>query len=216
MKPYYPAILTLAVLLPVRLADSASRKHSEMLLEKARLQQAWDERTPPFHIKAEVVVTGANSTSAQGFYNFDWISTTRWREEIRFANYQRLRVRDAQGYWQKSTLDYQPMLIYQLSGMLHLKDVLRVRSTQNLGKVKTRETAGVRQRCVAVNWVQSTDRVLCFADTDGTLTSIEYPQNNDEAPAPISRIEFGGFHPIGSKLVPFEIRAFEGEPSSQR
>jgi len=211
MKPSFPVILVLAASFfsPIARCASEEAADPERLLSKARSQQVWDERTPPLRIKAELGVGGANGTTAQGDYIFDWVSPTEWREEIKFANYERLRVRDAKGYWQKSTLDYQPMLVYELSGMLHVKDVLRVRSVQTLGKVKSREKDGVRQSCVAVNWAKATDRVLCFDESNDTLISIEYPQNDRSAPPPISRIEFGAFHSVGAKLVPFEIRAFK-------
>ncbi len=212
MKPSVPVILVLAALFFSPIARCASKEEAanpETWVTKARSQQVWDERTPALHIKAELGVTGINGTTAQGDYIFDWVSPTEWREEIKFANYERLRVRDANGYWQKSTLDYQPMLVYELSGMLHVKDVLRVRSVQTLGKVKSREKNGVRQSCVAVNWAKATDRVLCFDESNGALIGIEYPQNDRQAPPPISRIEFGAFHSVGAKLVPFEIRAFK-------
>ena len=210
MKRNFSSILVLAALSFSPVARCASKKepaNPETLVTKARLQQVWDEQTPPLRIKAELGVAGTNSTTAQGNYIFDWVSPTEWREEIKFANYERLRVRDAKGYWQKSTLDFQPMLVYELSGILHVKDVLRVRSVQALGKVKNRERDGVRESCVAVNWAKATDRVLCFDDSNGALISIEYPQNDRQAPPPISRIQFGAFRSVAGKLVPFEVRA---------
>jgi len=213
MKPNFPVILVLAAAFfsPVA-APRASREepaNPETLVAKARSQEVWDGQTPPLQIKAELGVAGADGNSAQGNYVFDWVSPTQWREEIKFANYERLRVRDAKGYWQKSTLDFQPMLIIEFSGMLHIKDVLKVRSVQALGKVKRREINGVRQSCVAVNWAKATDRVLCFDESNGALVGIEYPQNERQAPPPVTRIEFGSFRSVGGKLVPSEIRAFK-------
>jgi len=178
-------------------------------VRKARSLQVWDARTPPLRVKAELGVASVGGTTAQGNYTFNWVSPTEWREEIKFANYARLRVRDVKGYWQKSTLDFQPMLVYELSGMLHVKDVLRVRSVQTLGKGECREKDGVRQSCVAVNWAKATDRVLCFDESNGALIGIEYPQNDRQATPPISRIEFGAFRSVGGKLVPFEVRALK-------
>jgi hypothetical protein len=212
MKPNFSVIVVLAAMFFSPVAHCASKEESanpDTLVTKARSQQVWDERTPPLHIKAELGVAGNDGSTAQGNYIFDWVSPTEWREEIKFANYERLRVRDAKGYWQKSTLDFQPMLVYQLSGMLHVKDVLKIRSVQALGKVKSREKDGVRQSCMAVNWAKATDRVLCFDDSNGALIGIEYPQNDRQAPPPISRIEFGAFRSVGGKLVPSEVRALK-------
>src|SRR5258708_7207319 len=180
---------------------------SEALISRARLQQLWAEGTPPMKMRAEIQVAGANGTTAQGDYALDWVSPAQWREQIHFANFERLRVGVPKGYWQKGTLDYQPALIYQLSGLLYLKSVLRVRTTQTLSKIKRQEKDGVRQKCVEVKWVKAVDRVLCFDDTSGTLISIDYPQGEHQAAPGISRIEFGDFSSAGGKLVPYEIRA---------
>lgn len=208
MKTSYAVVLALVTLFLSPIARCASKgvaANPETLIAKARSQQLWDEQTPPLHMKAKIEVANADGTSAQGDYTFDWVAPTEWREEIKFANYQRLRVRDTKGYWQKSTLDFQPMLIYELSGMLHVKDVLKVRSVQTLGRLKNREKDGVRQTCTAVNWPRATDRVLCFDESTGAMTSAEYPEDRP-APTPFSRIEYGAFHSVGAKLVPFEIR----------
>src|SRR5260370_38893282 len=71
---------------------------SDALISRARLQQQWAEGTPPMKVRAEIQVAGANATTAQGDYTLDWVSPAQWREQIHFANYERLRVGDAKGY----------------------------------------------------------------------------------------------------------------------
>src|SRR3981081_1757629 len=85
---------------------------SDALISRARFQQLWDEGTPPMQMRAELEVAGADGTMSRGDYTLEWVSPSQWREQIHFANYERLRVRDANGYWQKGTLDYQPALTY--------------------------------------------------------------------------------------------------------
>jgi hypothetical protein len=43
-----------------------------------------------------------------GQYVVTWISSSRWKEELEIANYKRLRVHTSKGYWQQSTLSFQP------------------------------------------------------------------------------------------------------------
>jgi len=64
----------------------------------------------------------------------------------RNSNYKRLRVHDAKGYWQQSTLKFQPEIIFQLDTLLDLKAVFRLAEKQVLGKVKSRDKDGVRQK----------------------------------------------------------------------
>ena len=182
----------------------------ETLVARARSQQLWDEGTPPLKMRAEIQFAGPSGDLAQGDYTYDWVSPSQWREQIHFANFDRLRIRDARGYWQKSTLDYQPALIFYLSGLINLKPVLRLVATQTLGKIKSHEKDGVRQECVEVKWPKAVDRILCFDEANGALVRIEYPQAEVATPG-ITRIEFSDFHTVGGKLIPYKIQSFKNK-----
>lgn len=181
----------------------------EALISRARLQEIWTEGTPRMLMRAKVQVSDAKGTLAYGDYTLNWVSPSQWREEIRFGNYERLRVRDAKGYWQTSGLGYQPEIIFQLDRMLHLKDAFTVGSKQRLGKIRNREFAGVRQKCTEVKWTKGTDRTMCFDEASGALASVEYPTGENQNPPEMSRIEYGAFSVVGGKLVPHEIRALK-------
>jgi TonB family protein len=184
----------------------------DALIARARLQEEiWTEGTPPMLMRAEIQVSDAQGAPVHGDYTLDWVSPTQWREQIRFGNYERLRVRDAKGYWQKSGLSYQPEIIFQLDTILHIKNALWVGSKQTLGKVRNREKAGVRQKCTEVKWALGTQRVMCFDETNGALLSVEYPRAENQKPPEISRIEYGAFNTVGGKLVPYEIRALKDQ-----
>jgi TonB family protein len=190
-------------------SSSSDTDGPEALLSRARTQEAiWAEGTPPMMMRADIQISDAKGNPVHGGYTLEWVSPSRWREEIRFGDYDRLRVREATGYWQKSGLSYQPEIIFQLDTMLHLKDALRLRLKQSFGKAKTHEVAGVRQKCAEVKWAKGTDRIMCFDEASGTLVSIEYPQGANQNPPEITRIEYGAFNAVAGKLVPYEIRAF--------
>jgi len=181
----------------------------EALISRARLQEIWTEGTPPMLMRASVQVVDAKGALAYGDYTLHWVSPTQWREDIRFGNYERLRVRAAKGYWQTTGLSYQPEIIFQLDRMVHLKDAFTVGSKQRLGKIRNREFAGVGQKCTEVKWTRGTDRTMCFDEASGTLASIEYPRGENQNPPEVSRIEYGVFNVVGGKLVPHEIRALK-------
>jgi TonB family protein len=180
----------------------------EALISRARLQEEiWTKGMPPMMMQAELQFSDAQGSLVHGDYTLDWVSPSQWREVIRFGNYERLRVHDAKGYWQKNGLNYQPEVIFQLESMLHLRDALKVKSKQILGKVRTREKDGVRQQCTEVKWAKGTDRIMCFDQASGALVSTEYPRGENQNPPEVSRIEYGAFKTVGGKLVPYEIRA---------
>lgn len=131
------------------------------------------------------------------------------REELRFPNYERVRVHNEKDYWQKSGLDFQPKIILQLdAAMLNPKLVLKVRAKQSLGKVRSHGKDGIRDKCIEVKSKTSTDKILCFDEGSGNLVGVEYSKNDNESPPEITRVAYGAFHDVGEKHVPFEIRAF--------
>lgn len=182
----------------------------EALISRARLQEEmWTEGTPPMSMRAELQLLDAKGRIISGDYTFDWVSTSQWRESVKIENYERLRVRDAKGYWQQSSVSYQPEIIFQLDLLLHLKEALKRQSKQTFSKVKKREKGGAREECTEVKWQTITDRILCFGEANGALASIDYPRGDSPNPREISRIEYSAFKPVEGKLVPFEIRALQ-------
>lgn len=159
-------------------------------------------------MRAEIQVPDAKGSLIDGDYTLNWASPSHWREEIRFSNYERLRVYDTNGYWQRSSLSYQPEVIFQLDELLDLKEVLTVQSKQTLGDVKKRGKEGARQECTEVKSPQRTDRIMCFDETTGGLASVEYPKAERQNPPEISRIEYSAFNAVNGKLIPYETRAF--------
>ncbi len=195
---------------PAWSADKEEPASPEELISRARSQEEiWAQGTPPMSMRAELQVFDAKGTPVHGDYSLDWVSPSKWREEIRFGKYERLRVRDAKGYWQTSGLSYQPEIIFQLDTLVHIKDAFKVRSKQSLGKVKNREKAGLQQKCTEVKWAKAIERIMCFDVANGALVSIEYPRGENQNPPEMSRIEYGAFNVVGGKLVPYEIRALK-------
>jgi TonB family protein len=187
--------------------DAAS---PESLISRARLLgEIWTDGMSPMLMRADVQVPDAKGSLGHGGYTFEWVSPSRWREEILFGNYARVRVRDANGYWQKSGLSYQPEIMFQLDALLRVRNLLRVGPKQRLGKVKNRRKDGLREQCTEVKWTSGTDRILCFDEGTGALLSVEYPTDDRQNPPEISRIEYGAFNTVAGKLVPYEVRALK-------
>jgi hypothetical protein len=80
--------------------DKAS---AEMLFTQARKShEVWTAGTPPMVMRADIHVFNNKGGATPGQYNVNWVSATRWREDLRFVNYERVRVYVAKGYWQKA------------------------------------------------------------------------------------------------------------------
>ena len=196
----------------IRIRGKEEARNPEELISRARAQEeVWTEGTPPMLMRAEIQVQFAGGALVRGGYALYWVSPSRWREEIRFRDYERIRVRDANGYWQKSNTSYEPEFIFQLDKLLHLKEALSVGPKQTLGKVVSRKKDGVVQNCTEVKWSKDVDRKFCFDEATGVLASVEYPVGEHQNPPEISRIEYGAFTSVAGKNVPYEIQALNGQ-----
>ncbi len=211
MQTYTGRFLVVAYLLLASGVCSGSKEDSvspETLITQARkLHEVWTTGTSPVEMRAEIQVFNAKGGLTPGQYVVNWLSPAKWREELRFPNYERVRVHDAKGYWQKSGLNFQPLIIRQLDSLLDFK-VLKIRAKEGLGKVKKHEKDGVRQQCVEVKSNTGIQRTLCFDGASGNLLSVEYPESENENSPSISRVEYGAFRDVGDKRFPFEIHAF--------
>jgi hypothetical protein len=127
-------------------------------------------------MRAEIQISDSKGAVAQGQYAFRWVSPSQWREEIRFANYERLRIGYEKGYWQKSTQIYQPEMLV-LDRLMHFKDVVHIGPKEILGEAKIRDKDGVRQSCAKIMWALGTERIMCFDEGSGNLVSVEYPKS---------------------------------------
>ena len=198
-------VLVLTWLVVVSSGWAATKERSvdpESLIVKARSKEIlWTEGTPKLALRAEIQVANGQGGWANAEYLFAWASPSQWREEIKFADYDRLRIGSEKGYWQTSTLNYKPEFVFQLDEMLHVNTLLELSQGETLGRVKQREENGITEDCTDVKNKFGTGRTLCFDDSTGALVAVEYSATG------IWRIEYSDFRPVAGKILPFEVRA---------
>jgi TonB family protein len=181
----------------------------ESLLAQARkLQNVWSDGTPAVKMRTDIKILYAGGKTAPGRYLVTWISPSRWRDELEFSDYKRVRVHDSKGFWQQSTLGYAPEIIVELDSILDFIPVLKIQPKEALGEVKTRNKDGVQQECAEVKRPVGTERVLCFDEASGGLLSVDYPRSANQDPPEISRVEYSGLNKLGDKLIPYQVHAF--------
>jgi TonB family protein len=191
----------------------ASPSPHDLILKALSQQDVWAKGVQPMKIRADVSLQPEQGPAIVGAYQLDWISESQWREELRFANYTRGRIRVAGGYLQKSDTDYQPYFVFQFDHLLHLTDVLGIGSKQSFGKTRLKETGGPSQRCVEIKQESHVAKILCFDAKTDSLLSVEYPAFDYHRAPHIGRLEYSDFRSYQGKLFPFEMRALRaGQP----
>jgi TonB family protein len=161
-----------------------------------------------FHARIDVAFKG--SKVATGDYTKLWVSPAQWREEISLANFHRIRVGQANGYWQKRDLDYQPEAIFQIDRLLNLKSVLELSANETVGKASTQNEGGTVLTCMEVNRGEKPVRKLCFDQAQGVLVSVTYLTLPHSLAPEFDRVEYSEFAPWKEKLFPNHIRALSG------
>jgi TonB family protein len=207
---FFSVCLALLSAVAVSAAPKDAADPKELVSRAMQQQYLWTQSTPPLLLHGEVRIWDAKGNSAKGEYTYNWVSPSRWREHIHFVNYDRVRVGDAGGYWQKSDVDYRPEIIFNLEKVLDLKDALKIEPKQTLGKVKSRKVNGVQAECTEVKWPSVTAAEMCFDESNGTLVSIDFYTLPGRHPPAITRLEYGKFAPLAGKLVAQEVKAMQG------
>jgi TonB family protein len=206
-------VIALALILTNARGGDSSPSPQDLISKAVGQQDIWAKDMPPMKIRAEVTLQPEHAPATTGAYQLDWISQSRWREELRFANYFRGRIGITGGYLQKSDIDYLPYFALEFDDMIHLADVASLHGKESFGKMHRREKDGIRQICVDVVHESLVKKTLCYDDKTRGLVSIDYHAFEHRHAPYVSRVEYSDFRPYQGKLLPFETRALHGGQS---
>ena len=193
--------------------DDPGSMSAKTLINKAiavGVLQAAD--APPMTVKAVISVTQSNGETAKGTYELLWISSKRWREEVRFGNYFRIRVANAGGYWQSSPIAFRPYFMSELDRMKDIRYMLAVTmhetygKAEEFGKVQEKEVRNIHARCTQMKSADTAPGAkYCFDSATGSLIQIDLPDAEFAPPPLVDRIDYDDIRPQGGKLIPFRV-----------
>lgn len=180
---------------------------AEALLSQARVEEAfWIHKAEPVVVRAEIDIADAKGNFINGSYAYYW-APLRFREEIRFASYTRIRVGGPKGVWQSRSVDYEPEVISVWQRVPGLIDAFGLATNEAFGKARTIQTAGALEYCTDTKQKSGWDsRRLCFDASTGVLRSIDYFHRTH-----ISRVEYSDFRPTDGKLIPYQTLVLRGQ-----
>lgn len=136
--------------------------------------------SPPFEMRATITVKLRSGKPSIGSYLLEWASPDQWREEIYFANYNRIRVGGKNQYWQSRTTAYEVEPILQLDQALGFLKEFHVRSSASglpaMKTIKFHEAGKHGQKLDCVTLVPSDDYYstggdYCFDAAGGWFVS---------------------------------------------
>jgi TonB family protein len=166
--------------------------------------------SPPFQLRAHVVAAPVERGRPQhdGTYALTWASPDRWREEITFPGYHRVRVAAQKKLWTAADLPFEPVRVYELSQLFDLRSQWTLQPDESANLQKAKNHKGVDTQCVEVRSDLEPGREVC-ADASSSLPlrmEMLMPYN------PLrTSFEYAEFQPSGGKQFPRVMRAFEGK-----
>jgi len=149
-----------------------------------------------------------NHKDVTGTYLLKWVSPEKWREEIHFSGYTRIRVGGKNQYWQSRSTSYEVQPVLELDAALDFSEELHVLANPSAMtdlksvKLHQRKVEGTRSNCVTLipkEQLYAPD--YCFDPGNGMLVS--------EKAAYDESFELSEFTPFGGKLFPGNIRIKE-------
>lgn len=193
--------------------DAAVRAQALALFQKAlAVSDIRAPGSPPFELQGTIDVreaSGAKLTS--GTYLLKWAAPDKWREEIHFPSYFRIRIGSKDGYFQSRNISYEVGPVGDLSKTLgYLRELhvwARQSSIADLQKVNIhqRKVSGVKADCVTLLRKKDDDYgpEYCFDSDKGSLL-----RSGDD--------EFSGFTSVGGKLVPSTVLVKGASPTTAK
>lgn len=184
--------------------DAAARAQATALFARAlAVSDIRAPGSPPFEMRGTINIKGdKHKPDISGTYLMKWVSPDKWREEIHFANYTRIRVGGKNQYWQSRTTSYEVQPLLQLGQGLDFLKELHVWSNPTdiatLGNARLHQgkVQGTRLDCVTlVRKGQNYGLDDCFDPVMGTLVSDSSGTS-----------EFSDFVSFGGKYFPGNIR----------
>ncbi len=204
-----PSLVALAWLSLIPTGLEADERPSALFERAADLSDIYSISTP-FRLHAGVDITDAKGRRVSGSYLLVWVSEARWREEITFPGYARLRIGDAGKYWQTRTTSVEMDRVFQLSQALDFVFRMREEAQNGSGKVKGRKRNGERVNCVAVRPAGYAEQEVCFSAENGALFREDLPRGEADGQSEISAREYSDFVNFEGKMFPHSVRVLEG------
>lgn len=184
--------------------------------------RATDSR--PFALSGVIEAPEPDGKRAKGSYLLLWAAPGRWREEIHFANYSRIRVGKKDGYWQLRSTSYELLPLYDITVAFDYLWELRYWAQPNsivgLKKIsfKGEKIAGAKTECARFTQRHSievgrsnskfeTTKTYCFNAANGGLARMVgwWPISSSER-----AFEYSDFVEFAGKTVPSTIRVPDG------
>jgi TonB family protein len=198
--------------IPVYLRAAQSRDNDAA----AWVQKASDKTniradgTPAFDLRAHMSISVASNTVVDGTYRLIWNSPSQWREEVHLPEYDRVRIGGPGVYWQRRSVPYESVRVWQLDKLLANLSHLELLPGDKLGKGHERKVQQEKLNCADVINESGFHRIeSCFDQTSGALRQVS--GSSDQALDGLTQMEYSDYQDWSGKSFPRSVLGFNGK-----
>jgi hypothetical protein len=178
--------------------DRDTAADGQALLDRVRaLQDLKGEGGTPFVLYAQIRAM-QDKTEATGTYTLKWLARNRWHEELRLAEFTRIRDGVDGGYRQVRSVDFQPRVIDTIDQMLNIPDVTKLTPQEHPGAVTTRNDGDRELTCLEIDLESHASREICVESATGAVA---------RAGSGAEESSYSGSIAIGTKVFPSKLIA---------
>jgi hypothetical protein len=149
------------------------------VFERARdLSNLKAKGTLGFYLKGDIRIWMKKDTPSDGVYQLLWTPEGKWKEEISFKDYKRVRVGDGERLWQVRSVETESNGIFQLDWLLNIGWKLNVERGAKLKRLHPEKIDGMDAECIK----EEPSETFCFQASSGEL--LQYRPGTDSSAIP--------------------------------
>jgi TonB family protein len=182
------------------------------IFERARnLSNLRAKGTRGFYLEGDVRIWMKKDSPSQGKYQFLWTPEGKWKEEITFKDYKRVRVGDGERFWQVRSQETESNWIFQLDWLMRIGWRLNVEKGDKLKRLHPEKIEGMDAECIKGVSANGSSETFCFQANSGELLRYTPEKNSSEVPWRVQWREYSQFQQWGDKSFPRTLRGYNGK-----
>jgi len=146
-----------------------------------------------------------------GKYAFMWTPDGKWRQEIVFPGYKRLRIGDGRQFWQVRNTKGESPHVYELSRLVAFWQMPKLSDDDNLKRIHSEKVEGIESTCVQKTTSKGDVHISCFDPESGELVKSMSAKDSSPILWNVQWVEYSQYTKWEDKSYPRSIRGYNGK-----
>lgn len=166
---------------------------------------------PGFALKGDVRIWLKKDIPSQGKYLFIWTAEGKWKEEIVFNGYKRVRSGDGKQFWQVRSSETENPPIIELDELMKIRHELKIEEGDKLKRLHSQKIESTEADCIRYVSNKGFTQTFCFNPDSGELLRYTPDKDSSEVPWKPPSHEYSQFQEWSGKSFPRTVRGFNGK-----